>query len=153
MAAINTSLSVSTDACSVDSLLVMDGLTAGVDRDPTAPCASTWDPNGSCGCVTADLGSSYQVRAVTMWVAPVTQACGTACMGIDCGTGHVFSAFIGTDLGAIPQMVGSTLATSTALSPFSYDVSQPVRYITLCRQAFSTTRDDFAIDYIEATCE
>jgi hypothetical protein len=153
LAALNTSLSDPADACSVDSILALDGLTAGVDRSTTiAACPDTWDVvNASCGCVAADLGASYLVRTVSMWVAPVTQACGTACTTA-CGTGHDFSAFVADDI-AMPTKIQTVTYDGPALGQIDIDVTRSVRYIMICRQGWGPNRDDFAIDYMEAICQ
>ena len=91
------------------------------------------------------------MSAVNVVEAPVVQACGTKCTSTDCGTGHPFSVLVSTDLTTWTKVAGITY-DGTALAEQNVSVTQPVRYVITCRQAWSSTRDDVAIDYVDATC-
>jgi hypothetical protein len=83
--------------------------------------------------------------------APVEDACGGACEGGDCGTGHSFTAWYGLERGPYTLASDESLTTDQ-LADYQIDIGEPARYVVICRDWWSQTRDDVAVDSIEAIC-
>lgn len=59
----------------------------------------------------------------------------------------------GVTLGTF-QLVDSVAMTSSALANYTLTLSgRNARYLVMCREAWSATRDDVVIDYVSATCQ
>ena len=88
--------------------------------------------------------SRFIVRA-----SPTANACGTPCA--ECGTGHTFSAWFGTEVG---EYGGATEVTMTddSLQDYVVQTEAELRFAVVCRDVWGEERDDVAVDSIEVLC-
>jgi hypothetical protein len=133
-------------ACNVANASLSDGVFAGLD------CAGGGTPPEIDGypvssCVAADFGGAFMLDPVIVRARATSNACGTACSGGDCGTGHEMIVFRGVAAGAYTfvtevQNLGAT-ATDYAVS-----LNAAAQYVVVCRWAYSPYRDDIEVDAI-----
>lgn len=152
VAAANASPVDPTDACNPGNVLALDGMVGGLDRSEPS-CSGAWDPNGSCGCIAADLGATYNLASITVYAAPAAVACATPCSGSNCNTGDRFSVLVGTEPDQYAVASDVSTAPAAALAPYTIAKPLAARFIVVCRQSWSSLRDDFVVDAVQATCQ
>lgn len=155
LAVFNASPIDAASACGLDNALARDGYVTGLDAfDPTDDLCGQMGAEttaGGCGCVGIDLGVAQDLASIIVRAAPVEDACGGACVGADCGTGHSFSAWYGLERGPY-TLAAETSLTSDQLTDYTIDIGEPVLYVVVCRDWWAETRDDVAVDSIEGVC-
>jgi hypothetical protein len=140
-------------ACNVDNALVEDGKVAGADR-LSGNADGVIDGVAVNGCVAVEFGAPLE--QVTVTLGPSGNACGGACdatSATGCGTGREFAIFVGPSRSDL-RHVGPGTMTGGALARYSAAVPVGVsaRVVVACRVAWSTARDDVAVDWIGGTC-
>lgn len=150
---LDVSIAAPGDSCNVDNVRALDGAVAGLDRSVVLMCDSSWDPvEASCGCLAIDFGRVHPIDTLSIWAAPAPAACdGAPCQADLCGTGHRFGVLLGTVAGTYAPLASIDLI-DTAITQYTQPVGQDARFLVLCRQSFSSARDDIVVDYVEATC-
>jgi hypothetical protein len=153
VAAFNASPLTPADACDVDNALELDGEVAGLDRSVGGEddCAEWASEYTVCGCVGVDFGAPLDLVEVTIWAAYAERACTRRCSFGQCDTGHTTSVFGGTSMGPY-QLLGELPLTSSTPARHSLELEAPVRYVVVCREAYSADRDDVVVDAVEGTC-
>lgn len=156
VAVFNASPTDQASACDVERALVRDGNLAGLDLfgDTDAGCdlLSSDEGVGGCGCVGVDFGAAYDLASIVVRAAPIGDACGGACDGGDCGTGHSFVAWFGIAQDTY-TLIGDPDLTSDQLTDYELAIGQPARFAVVCREWWSASRDDVSVDSIEAVCD
>ncbi len=153
VAAYNASPTDPESACGLDNALERDGSVAGLDLFGSTDigCAHVVaDDDGGCGCVGVDLGAPYPLAAIAVRAGPTGDACGWGCEGGDCGTGHSFVAFYGIESGTYDFAGNPDM--SDQLDDYELEIAGMARYVVICREWWSATRDDVAVDSIEGIC-
>jgi hypothetical protein len=153
VAAFNASPTDPQNACGLDNALALDGSVAGLDLAGSTDigCAHVVaDDEGGCGCVGVDLGAAYSLASIAVRAGPTGDACGAACDGADCGTGHSFIAFYGVQTG-VYEIAGNP-GMSDQLDDYDLEIAGMARYVVVCREWWSATRDDVVVDSIEGIC-
>ena len=139
------------NACGDANVLASDGLVAGLDLvgDTADHCAELDGTLSACGCVGIDLGAVFGIARFVVRAGPSPSACSRACEGNDCNTGRSFTAFYGATRSSYR---GLTRPLSDSLADYTLDLDDTVRYVLVCREAWSADRDDVVVDSIVAEC-
>lgn len=144
-------VTTSGDTCGLaDSVLDADGLTFGLDYNPSSTTNETWDTRYVTGCV--GLGfTGGPFRALTVRARATPRACTNECTpGGGCGTGQWFGLFVrvgNTQKWITTTAITGTLADYTIALPPSIGADP---YLYVCRSSANRTRDDVEVDYVAA---
>jgi hypothetical protein len=141
-------------SCNRDRALgVSDSLFAGLDCRAGGLAAVQLGGQTVCGCLGVDFGVEQHLDPVFVRARSSPSACGTACGGARCNTGHDLLVFEGQP-GAYRY-----LQTIRNIPPVPGDypltlLGRRARYLVFCRFAYSPDRDDIEIDSIYSkACE
>jgi hypothetical protein len=141
---------VSGNVCSLPNAIGQDGQVVGLD-DATANSDGFIDSVDVTGCVGVDFGHIANFDPVTVRAGTVAMACTYGCTGAQCGTGHSMQVFRGTVAGTYRHFSTVNL-TSQSLTDYVSSFGEMVRYVVVCRSAWSLDRDDVVVDSIAGTC-
>jgi hypothetical protein len=135
-------------ACSSDSVLVEDGIFAGLDH--VGLVEAQLDGTNVTACIGVELPTA--VSLITVRMKPTPQGCGHAC-GANCGTGHTAKVFASANEAAYVHIEEVALADGVA--DYTLDVPDKVglaRFVAVCRPGWGNARDDLAVDVIRGAC-
>ena len=125
-----------------------DGMFAGLDCMDTTQPAPIIDGQPVCGCIGVDFGAAVNLDPLFVRVRVTPNACGTACTGAMCNTGHDLLVFKGRPAAyAFVQMI--RVDTIPRDHPIA-SLGGPTQYIVVCRFAYSHDRDDMEIDAVRS---
>ena len=101
-----------------------------------------------CGCIGVDFGAAVTLDPLFVRVRVTPNACGTACTGATCNTGHDILVFQGR-----PGAYAFVQKIRVATTPRDYPIASlggPTQYIVLCRFAYGSDRDDMEVDAVRS---
>ena len=146
------------NACSIGNTLARDGATAGLDYrvfgfgtgglgmlPGTTPFVA--------GCIAADFGEVKDPGPVTVTAGRTDNACGRGCTGTNCNRPtEVFLVFSSTDLSTYSFVASSPTAPPNqslgSLRDYAFSISDPFRYIAVCRSGAGPAASDVMVDSI-----
>jgi hypothetical protein len=136
--------------CNIARALVGDGVAAGLD------CAGGGtvqiDAVHVTSCIGADFGASVTLDPLLLRMRSVASACGTACGGTNCGTGHTALVFFGQQRGIYE--FAAEIPITPNFRDYSVTLGLAARYVLICRTGAGAFRDDVTVDSIlsHASC-
>jgi len=142
-------------ACSIDSVLVEDGIVAGLDRNGTA--YKSIDGQGIVSCIGVEMAPGVVIDRVLVRARAAGDACGGSPCDPStpggCGSGHSFPIYVGTTATDLVMAmngndVNATLQTIDVPAPATVSA----RFVVVCRSTWGLERDDIAVDSIAAIC-
>ena len=138
------------DVCSLNAILATDDSDCGLDC-PSAGAAAL-DGVSVTACVGVDFGGEFTLDPIIVRARTGHNACGTACVGADCDTGHSMHVFRGIAKGAYTYVATQQNMTNKN-TDYAFNLGAPARFVVVCRSAWGPVRDDILVDSIrQAGC-
>jgi len=145
------------NACNINNAKTKDGAVAGLDYKRfgfgtgglgIVPGTSIF----AAGCIAADFGSVQDIEEVTVTAGRDYNACGAGCFGGFCNRAtEKFIVFQSTTLQSF-SLIGRSpnLPQAETLNDYSFTLTDPARYVTVCRGGAGPAASDVMVDAIVA---
>ena len=143
------------EACDVQTVLVPDGAGAGLPHSAGGGWVELENPagcpprvQGVSSCVVVDLDQETEVSELEVRIASVEEACGTRCVGADCGTGRAYALLASLD--AVTYGVVDVVRDFSPDGVAAHELPSTVRarYVAAYRSTHGAERNHVAVDYL-----